>query len=206
MKLIPLRCPACQADLPHQENDSIFYCLDCCKGFELLASGEFLGRKVAFLPPPEDIQSSQKIRYLPFWCYGISLTLSTANPNKQHVLDRFRDLKWVFVCACATRGLSYFGDPGVNHTAIRTLPRGDVLKLPLVGGWRSGTLARNWVSLTVLSILDRMADVTDIHMSVSIKSEHLAAMPYLRDGDFWLDLMAQERYPSTAFPDLSHLS
>ena len=67
-------------------------------------------------------------------------------------------------------------------------------------------MARKWAPLTILAIVDHAVDVTDVHLSLDVRRESMAALPFSHSGNTWLDLIAKDSYPATAFPDLNGLA
>jgi hypothetical protein len=143
--------------------------------------------------------------FLPVWRYAITLNLSSANPAHRHALEQAMSMKWLYVSAFTIHGLVAFGDPGLVFSQARTeaLPGGG--GLPLVGGDRGRRDARRWIPLTVLSILSRRMDVSEVRMNLRHGEETLLGVPFYAEGQLWRDGLLGQTYPRSAVLDAARI-
>ena len=80
IKIIPLRCPDCGADIESGEDDVVHFCTNCGYGYEVLME-KFKKVNVFFAKPEEDLEN-KKLYYLPMW-----QILSRISVNKKQNID-----------------------------------------------------------------------------------------------------------------------
>lgn len=80
IKLIPLRCPECGSDIDSREDDRIFFCMNCGKGFQL-EGDKFKEIGVLYAKPEIEVNSKQ-LYYLPMW-----QILTEVSLQKKYVID-----------------------------------------------------------------------------------------------------------------------
>lgn len=80
IKLIPLRCPDCGANIESGEDDLVHFCTNCGSGFEVTLD-KYKKVKVIFVKPKEEF-SNRKLYYLPMW-----QILSRISVKKKHNID-----------------------------------------------------------------------------------------------------------------------
>ncbi|UCF81553.1 MAG: hypothetical protein JSV08_03840 [Acidobacteriota bacterium] len=204
--LIRLQCGHCRAGLPASENDSLFVCTMCGRGYEL-RGGALEEIPLAYAMP--EAAHTERPLYLPFWWYRISLGFSSSTPPPDP--SRPERMKNVYVTAFAVRGFPFSDDPGFLFTQRQVAPRvKTTLREPTLGGTITSARARCWVPLTLLSLADRAGeDLPETGAPTSFKlartseplEERLLAVPFYDEGVHLVDGLLGGRYPKDAIAD-----
>ena len=227
VSLLRLQCGHCRAGLPASENDVLFACTMCGRGYEL-RGGALEELSLAYAMPvlrpasrsrpssevlrrvdAEGRSSTEGVRterplYLPFWWYRISLGFSPSTPPLDP--SRLERMENVYVTAFAVRGISFFDDPGFLFTQRQVAPRvKTTLREPALGGTKTSARARCWAPLTFLSLMGRAAGEgrPEVRAPRSFKplEERLLAVPFYDEGAHLVDGLLGGRFSKDAFVD-----
>ena len=214
VSLLRLQCGHCRAGLPASENDVLFACTMCGRGYELrggaleeLSLAYAMPEAVPVLRSSTEGGRTERPLYLPFWWYRISLGFSSSTPPLDP--SRLERMENVYVTAFAVRGISFFDDPGFLFTQRQVAPRvKTTLREPALGGTKTSDRARCWVPLTLLSLVDRAAGEdrsaevrARAPMSFKPLEERLLAVPFYDEGAHFVDGLLGGRFSKDAFVD-----
>jgi hypothetical protein len=141
---------------------------------------------------------------LPFWHFTVRPEFSAADPEK---LDQYAPLcreLHPLVPAFNFHGLQYIGCPGQELELDRILPLRRAA-VALRGAGRDPYTAYVMAWHLILRQADRLADVSNVEMTVSHQSTALVAVPFSVSGDRLLLPFSDRRYPLGYFDDVSAL-
>jgi|GEM_PF-3956848 len=225
MKILPLKCKRCGQPLPGLPQDVVFVCADCGMAFpfsfHLNLRQDVRGEQVDLDSPAARLIGEYEGRpdyrvfvwaephvgaqpCLPFWLFTVRPGFDTADAQKKSRYEVLcRDL-YPLVPAFNFHGLQYIGSPGQELSLDRRplLADGHV---PLRGAARDPFTAFVMAWHLILRQADRLADISNVTMSVRHTETALVAVPFTVTGDRLMFPFSERRYPVCYFDDLPAL-
>jgi hypothetical protein len=190
--LVPLACPFCGADLASGPGDRIGLCLPCGKAFVL--GSEMRHYPVGVVEPA--LRMAGRPRLLPFWKMNATWAIRIEESRARYY-DSFPDRGSLLFPAFWSPRLAYHGD-----LTWRFLTQSRPLEMtppegPFLGGVRSPGVIPEMGRLAVLSYLDRIADVGNVVLELTVQGIEYVGIPFWRDGDGWVDGIFGLRFPGS---------
>lgn len=184
--IIALDCPQCGRPLPGLETDVAFVCPACARAWELV-DGAFVDRPFAQVEPAKE---PARLVNLPAWCFVLKATVQVPEGSKSAVLagakratERAAELHAGYALACAVPRADVFGDWGHRWTGLQPRWQQAGSAHPLAGASHSSADAAVLVQHYVLDLLDRLVDVSAVHIDVKLGVPGLLAVPAALDED-----------------------
>ena len=183
MKVIPLICRNCGLNLEADQNDVLFYCPDCRKGWELWDNA-LIERKVYYASTPESISPGQRLLYLPYWVFDIKkIDLSMDDTKTREFFYRkIKGISKIYIEAYESFMTHLYGNMALRY--MFESPQYSLLPpQKIVGCTRSSELIRPYLHLYLLKYLDRFNDVTGLDLRLEHGEPYLVAFPHLTIGN-----------------------
>jgi len=203
LNITVLRCPLCGVDLEGMDRDVVFFCRHCHQGYKPADSGKLKEVPVFYQPPGVDVGNSALIM-LPMWALKINLEFNCDPKYRKRLKQAVGDIEWAWITAFRSWRPSYFGDPGLMYTAGKIVP-------PLTpaipenipcGCSTTAEEALQYPKPFLLSIIDRIVDVTDIDVFIEIIDQKLVSVPFVDTGEHILDTQIKWQWPSIFVEDI----
>lgn len=209
VSVIPLKCPVCGNRLWGLEQDKVFFCAPCRKGYEL-TDQSFNSRDLVFARPLIEYPRVPLI-YLPFYRFQVEFVASSDNKAQIYAAEKFKDLNTIWVMGYNLLRPSYFGDLGLFYTESRVelledpeiYGRSDICRV--AGCSRSVDEAKVYTKLFLLLIIDRRKDITGMDLSPLIHEVSLWAVPFYDFKDKLVDGAMGREFPAFAIDDIEAL-
>lgn len=207
VEVTALVCPDCGAGLDGLRYDRLFTCAPCARAL-LVEDGRT--RLIPFTRARAGAGDSpaRRVLWLPFWELATVVTVGDDQGRAAALVDIAAGLRRVWVAGFAVRRPEIFGEPGVLFTECDTRlePAGEGGEpARMVGCCRGPGLVERYARLTVLRILDRRADVTDVDVDVRVTRTDLWAVPFDDQGQRLLCPATGSSLPQAAFEDLGEI-
>ena len=193
--LLPMLCPGCGAALDAGPGDRVGTCAPCASAYFL---GSELERYPLLFACPEGLLA-QRGQNLPFWRIRAAWTVA-AEPKKARLYGGLGTSGDLFFPAFWRPRMTYFEDLTWRYLRLpKALPceRGDG---PLRGGVRPPGVVREMGRLSVLSYMDRVADIDGVELRFEVLSQEFVGIPFLRTESGWTDAVCGLRFPPSLFP------
>jgi len=192
--LVPVLCPACGRELSVDRGDRIALCLTCRKATFL--SRDLPTYDLSYVVPPSGSRKAD--RYVPFWRVEGEATI-LADEKKARLYAGIKRLGDLYYPAFWLPRIQHFQDFTMRYALLdgplETEPRED----PVPGGIRSPEMLRAMARLTWLTHLDRVEDVSGVDVRYEVKRITLAAVPFFRESNAWLDGICLSKLPPNLF-------
>ncbi|MBN2432387.1 MAG: hypothetical protein JXQ27_13005 [Acidobacteria bacterium] len=222
---MPLKCKRCGRPLTGLPQDVVFVCTDCGQAFPFSfwlnlwqesregqvdldsPAARLIGEYVGLPHYPVLVWTDphpQSQPCLPFWLFVVRPEFTTSDTQKQPRYESLcRDL-YLLVPAFSFHGLQYIGCPGQELPLDRRPPLADG-PVALRGAARDPFTAFVMAWHLILRQADRLADISNVAMSVRHTETALVAVPFTVTGDRLVLPFSERRYPVCYFDDLPAL-
>lgn len=190
--LVPLSCPRCGGDPLGGGAARVFLCPSC----RLAVVPEEGNRTYPLLAYRPRISGTTTLLF-PFWRVSGRLLLRGGDPKKMAAWQRLKALGAFFFPAFLTLRLGYYDDLTLRYGLM------EEGRLEEDGGWR-GPVAdgvrlprglEEQARLASLAYLDRAADVTGVEARFGAERVAYVLVPFLLDGEGWVDGLLGIRFP-----------
>jgi hypothetical protein len=209
VQVIPLKCPECGNRLLGLEQDKVFFCAPCRKGYELLG-GEFNPRPLHFARPVIEYPRVPVI-FLPFYRFQVEFIAESKDPRQVEAARRYKDLDTIWVMGYNFARASYFGDTGFLYTESRaqieeeTDTYGRSERFRLAGCARTVAEAKGYIKLFLLLMIDKRRDITGMELSPLIHETSIWGIPFYDFQDKLKDAIRGKEIPAFATDDIEAL-
>lgn len=192
--LVAMVCPLCGKELDAGPGDRLGLCIPCQAAHFIGHAGG--GYPLRYLVPA--FESAGQRRFLPFWKFSGSWDIR-AQPAKKRLYARFPPRGDLFFPAFWRPALSYSADLTWRLFALPQRPSLRPGEDSVPGGVRSPEVIPEMARLSLLSYLDRIADVEGVELDVSESSLEYIGYPFWGDCGGWTDGLLGVRFPPTLF-------
>jgi len=190
IRVIPLVCKSCGNALNGAEEDVVFYCPQCAKGWEF-HDNSLAECAVYYVKPSRDISefSQYKVYYLPFWVFELDDVeiICHENRDKEVFIRKMKQVPRIYVEAYE----SFMGDI-YGNLAMRYLMKNPDYELvkaeKVVGCTRLSHHIVPYLKYYLLRYLDQFRDVTNLELKITTGRHYLACFPYVQVNSELLDL------------------
>lgn len=197
MKLHPLICPKCGNPVDGHDRDSIFVCKGCKLSFNIKTKEQFA---VKLLKP---LIKENPAMFLPFWYFNVEPDLTSNDPKK---INQYK-------AGTIPSSLTYPAFLFLRYTYFENLPIllgrkfseceefGSISKL--AGGRRDHSTVKSQIQYTILSYLDRIADIKGVTLKINIMETLYIGVPFSSpSGGKIKELITGATFPLSTIPDL----
>lgn len=190
--LIPLVCATCGGDLLADPGDRVAVCPPCRTAY-FPAEG-MAAYPLRFIRPA--LRGTEPVRYLPFWKLEAEWVIrADAGRSRQYL--RIPSEGPLYFPAFWHPRFGYSGDITWAYLTFPGVPdfegEGDSLR----GGVRSPQILPDMGRLFILSCMDRIADISGVEVDLRPRSLEYVGVPFIRNGDGWIDGLCGLRFPPT---------
>jgi hypothetical protein len=190
IELISLKCPNCSNALPSGERDTVFYCPECCRAWEVNAKS-LIECPVSFASPIKPAEGD--IIYLPFWRFDAKVSITDERPALMKLIEK---LNSAWVSAFPSANVSIIGDPAIVYTSRPAEFRPEPSKkVTMKNCARSRAIALDFARIFLMDAVDRHFDISEIGLEVEISGGQLVGVPYYRSKDKLFDGLTGLQFP-----------
>lgn len=192
--LMPVSCPACSDRLRLEGEDRIALCLACRKAYYL--DRNLRSYDLEYLVPR--VPASPDRVYAPFWKVEGAYSF-TGTPRQQRRFAGVKPLGALYFPAFWMPRFRYFDDFTLRYALLEAPIPVEAGQDPVPGGVRDPDILGEMARLTVLGHLDRIEDVGGVKLDYAVRRVSLAAVPFFRQGDSWVDGICGIKVPLHLF-------
>lgn len=193
--LIPMVCPHCGKDLEAGPGDRVGLCMSCRRAHFLGGAGGSF--PLMYFHPVSG--GTGKPKFLPFWKLEASWEIR-CEPVKARAYSRFPARGTLVFPAFWRPSPTYSADLTWRLFGLAQLPPLGPGEEPLPGGVRSPEVIPEMARLSLLSYMDRLADVDGVDLRIAVGSLEYVGYPFWGDPEGWMDGILGVRFPSALFP------
>lgn len=204
-RVIPLRCPACRAELPAASNDVAFRCPQCGRAWEI-AAGELSERPSYYVAPPAGARG--KVLHLPYWSFSVAAAAEPRVREEKTLTARDRAARFqrAWVAAYSIYRPTYVGEWGLVYTRVPPaweVRTGHGPEAP--GATIAAVDAKKIIEHYILAEIDRAADIGLLDIMLDVGQPELWAIPCYDLGEQLRCPWTRGDLPAAALDDFSEM-
>lgn len=209
VRVIPLKCPDCGNRLLGLEQDKVYFCAPCRKGYEILEQGS--PERPLLFAKPEIEYPRVPVIYLPFYRFKVEFVAESQDERQMRAAEKYSDLDTIWVMGFNLIRATYFGDLGLIYTETRAQVReeqdtyGRTDQFRIAGCARTVEEAKIYTKLYLLLMIDKRKDITGMELSPLIHETSLWGIPFYDFVDKLVDGIKGRDIPVFALDDIEAL-